>query len=246
MATGPMFERAHHRRIARVLESLDAALLRSLECWFGGGTAIAMRCGEYRESVDVDFLVSDDCGFRELRQRLRGAHDLQALSRVDRRPVEFENEARIDRYGIRTFLLVEDVRIKFEIVSEGRVAFDSPGRIDEVCGISTLTVTDLAASKLLANTDRWRDDSVFARDTIDLAMLNLPPRRLKPAVVKAAAAYSLQEVVEDMHSALEGLRGRSGWLPRCVEAMSITLPIAVVQQKLRQLEKRIAAVTKEL
>ena len=73
MANGPMFERAHHRRIGRVLESLDAALLRSYQCWFGGGTAIALRCGEFRESVDIDFLVSDPTGYRALRQRLRGA-----------------------------------------------------------------------------------------------------------------------------------------------------------------------------
>ena len=240
-----MFERAHHRRIARVLESLNAALLRSLECWFGGGTAIALRCGGHRESLDIDFLISNVDGIRELRQHLRGARDLQAITRVDRRAVAFENEARIDQYGIRCFLLVEDVRIKFEIISEGRIDFDSPGRRDEVCGIATLTEADLTASKLLANTDRWRDDSVFARDALDLAMLSLPPRRLKPALDKAAAAYSRLEIVEDLNSALEGLRSRRGWLPRCMQAMSITLPIAVVQQKLRQLEQRLAAATHE-
>ncbi len=240
-----MFERAHHRRIGRVLESLDTALLRSHQCWFGGGTAIALRCGEYRESVDIDFLVSDAAGYRELRQRLRGAHDLRALTRSDRKPVEFEREARIDQYGIRTFLQVEDVRIKFEIVSEGRIHFDTPARTDQVCGIVALTMTDLAACKLLANADRWRDDSVFARDAIDLAMLNLPPRRLKPALDKAAAAYGQAEVVDDLHAALQGLRERPGWLLRCVQALSITLPAAALQQKLRQLTRRVVAVQHE-
>lgn len=43
-----MFERARHRRIARLLECLDAELLRANHCWFGGGTAIALRCNEFR------------------------------------------------------------------------------------------------------------------------------------------------------------------------------------------------------
>ena len=243
MANGPMFERAHHRRIGRVLESLDAALLRSYQCWFGGGTAIALRCGEFRESVDIDFLVSDPTGYRALRQRLRGARDLHALMRDDRRPIELEHEARIDQYGIRAFLLVEEVRIKFEIISEGRIHFDPPLRSDQVCGIASLTRTDLATCKLLANVDRWSDDSVFARDVIDLAMLDLPPRHLKPALDKAAAAYGRAAVVDDLHAALQGLRLRPGWPLRCMQALSINLPAAQLQQKLRELVRRLVAAT---
>ena len=41
-----MFERPHHRRIARVLSALDADLLREANCLFGGGTAMALRFGE--------------------------------------------------------------------------------------------------------------------------------------------------------------------------------------------------------
>ena len=50
-----MFERPHHQRIAQVLCALNAPLLRESNCLFGGGTAIALRFGEYRESVDIDF-----------------------------------------------------------------------------------------------------------------------------------------------------------------------------------------------
>lgn len=53
-----MFKRPHHQRIAKVLEALDAAVLAGYGVFFGGGTAIALRYGEYRESVDIDFLVS--------------------------------------------------------------------------------------------------------------------------------------------------------------------------------------------
>lgn len=65
-----MFERPHHQRIALVLAALDGARLRSYGCLFGGGTCIALRFGEFRESVNIDFLVSDPAGYRELRQLL--------------------------------------------------------------------------------------------------------------------------------------------------------------------------------
>ena len=57
-ATSHMFERAHHQRIGQILSLLNADLLRAHHCYFGGGTAIALRYGEYRESVDMDFMIS--------------------------------------------------------------------------------------------------------------------------------------------------------------------------------------------
>ena len=35
-----MFEREHHRRVADVLESLDAGLLKASACLFGGGSSV--------------------------------------------------------------------------------------------------------------------------------------------------------------------------------------------------------------
>ncbi len=237
-----VFERPHHRRIARVLASLDAGMLRRHGCWFGGGTAIALRLAEFRESVDIDFLVSDAAAYRELRQRLRGAVDLAPLSRSDAAPFPLVRELRVDQYGLRGFVDVDSVAIKFEIVSEGRVTFAAPGAADEVCGVATLSWTDLATSKLLANADRWREDGVFSRDAIDLAFMALPPRRLAPALRKAMDAYGV-DVATDLRRAVETLRGRDGRLARCIAALSIRQPPALVMQKLRLLERRLAAVS---
>jgi|GEM_PF-1942809 len=44
-----MFTHPHQQRIAKVLESLDADLLKQHNCLFAGGTAIALGYGEYRE-----------------------------------------------------------------------------------------------------------------------------------------------------------------------------------------------------
>lgn len=235
-----MFERAHHRHIAQVLASLDAELLRGRQCWFGGGTAISLRMGEYRESIDIDFLVSDLEGYRELRQRLRGARTLAPLSRAGITPLPLANEWRVDQYGLRGFVEVGPRPIKFEIINEARIPLQRPAKKDVVCGVSMLSAPDLAACKLLANADRWRDDSVFARDVIDLAYLDLPPRRLAPGLRKATTAYG-PDVVRDMLRAVAALQGRQGWLARCVAALSIAEPAARVMQRLRALDRRLRA-----
>lgn len=233
-----MFERPHHRRIALALAALDGARLRELGCWFGGGTAIALRHREFRESAGIDFLVSDPDGYRQLRQQLAGARNIDALLRAGAASVALARDIRADQYGIRTALLVDGVRIKFEIIREARIALDEPARNELVCGIATLATTDLAASKLLANADRWRDDSVFSRDAIDLAMMDLPPRRLRPAIDKAAQAYG-SVVVEDMRRALDALRERPAHLERCMRTMAMAMPPAVLQQRLRMLRRRL-------
>ena len=66
-----MFNCSHHQRIAKVLETLDGDLLNHDNCFFAGGTAFALRYGEYRESVDMDFLVSEVASYRYLRNLVR-------------------------------------------------------------------------------------------------------------------------------------------------------------------------------
>lgn len=113
-----MFERVHHQRIARVLDALDGKLLRESHCLFGGGTAIALRFGEYRESVDIDFLVSDIASYRNLRQLLTGPVGFAGLLRAGAEVFTQTRELRADQYGIRTSLLLAEQPIKFEIVLE--------------------------------------------------------------------------------------------------------------------------------
>lgn len=50
---------------------LDLEELPPHHCLFGGGTAIALGYGEFRQSVGLDLLVSDRQGYRELRQLIR-------------------------------------------------------------------------------------------------------------------------------------------------------------------------------
>jgi hypothetical protein len=214
-----LFERPHHRRIASVLEALDAAALAANACLFGGGTAMALRYGEYRESVDIDFLVSEVEGYRHLRQQLTGPDGIRAITRAGH-AISQTREVRADQYGIRTMLRVDSADIKFEIVLEGRIDLEAPGPEDRQCGVSTLTPLDMATSKLLANSDRWRDDAVMSRDLIDLAMMAPPKALLKRAMAKAQGAYG-DSVTADLASAVEDLRARPHRLDQCMQAMAM-------------------------
>ncbi|WP_070249105.1 nucleotidyl transferase AbiEii/AbiGii toxin family protein [Duganella phyllosphaerae] len=207
-----MFKRPHHQRIARLLASLNADFLAQSGCYFGGGTALVLSMNEYRESVDVDFLCSSLDGYRALRNTISSASlgDILAL------PVELVRDVRADRYGIRTFVRVGGIPIKFEIVSEGRI--DIAGAIDPVLGVPTLSREDMYAEKLLANADRFGDVSVASRDAIDLAMLiehwgAVPDQ----AWAKARRAYG-QSIDTSYMTAID-LVGDQAYLASCLNKM---------------------------
>lgn len=231
-----MFKRQQHNRIAQVLYALNGRTLLEQRCLFAGGTVIAMRYGEYRESVDIDFLVSDAGCYRNLRERLTGPQGIQTIVREGVIPLTQTREMRADQYGIRTMLLVDNQPIKFEIVREGRIEIAPPSATDEVCGIATLTPLDMATSKLLANSDRWNDDGVFSRDLIDLAMMSPPLPLLRTAVSKAEQAYG-ESILRDLAKAIDALQNRNGWLERCMQVMAVSLPKAQLWQKVRALRR---------
>ena len=235
-----MFERAHHRDVALVLQSLDPQVLLGRSCYFGGGTAMALRHGEYRESVDIDFLVSDLAGYRDLRQMLGGAAGLEPLVRPGMK-VEPVREVRADQYGIRTHVRSGASVIKFEIVLEGRIQLEPPGEADFVCGLASLAPIDLAAEKLLANADRWRDDAVFSRDLIDLAMQGASRPLLEAACAKAEAAYGAS-VRASLAAAVQALRERRHRLDECMKALSMDkVSKAQLWAGIRRLERALPA-----
>jgi hypothetical protein len=198
-----MFARSRHQLIAVALGCMDAEVLRSADCLFAGGTALAMRFGEYRESVDIDFVVAEASAYRRLRETCQqGGFDAPT---VPGQRVVVAGPMRIDQYGIRTRLLVAGERVKFEVIREGRIPLDRPGRTDVVMGLATATVTDLVAMKLLANSDRWTDPTVFSRDIIDLAMVQ-PNRQVMTQAMgmeqpQAVLVHHLRRLAVSLESA---------------------------------------------
>lgn len=215
---------------------MDAALLATNHCYFGGGTAMALRYGEYRESVDIDFLVSDNDGYRALRQLMTGVGGLRTLMREDSQVLQ-SREVKADRYGLRTMVEVAGSSIRLEIVSEGRIEFDIPGQADHILGVACLTPLDMAASKLLANSDRWRDDAISSRDLIDLAMMRPGRALMKLAIEKARAAYG-DAIERDLGRAIALVSGTDGRLERCMRQMNIEIPKAELRTRINALARR--------
>lgn len=232
-----MFRRLHHQQVAEVLSSLDAPLLAEHNCWFGGGTAIVLANAEFRESVDIDFLVSDPQSYRALRQMVRD----RGLDALTTRELDLGRRPTVDGYGIRTAVLVAGVAIKLEIIHEGRIDLDTPSPDDEICGLRILTRTDQVATKLLANDDRWADTSTFSRDLIDLAMMKPHTTALKAGARKAVDAYG-KTVGESLDKAVTHLRDRPQRLDEFIRALKIDAPRAAVWQSIRDLSARCASI----
>ncbi|MFT4010728.1 MAG: nucleotidyl transferase AbiEii/AbiGii toxin family protein [Nocardioidaceae bacterium] len=223
--------------MAEVLSSLDPALLVEHNCWFGSGTAIVLANDEYRESADIDFLVSDQQSFRALRQVVRD-HGLGGLSL---RELDVPRMPRVDGYAIRASVFATGVPIKFEIVHESRIKLDVPSPEQQICGVRLLTRADQVASKLLGNDDRWADTSTFSRDLIDLAMMNPDKTELEAGADKAVEAYGTT-VGESLGKAVNYLRERPQRLDDCIRALRIDAPRVIVWRNIRELAARCTKV----
>jgi hypothetical protein len=186
---------------------MDAGFLARAECYFGGGTLLAMTLGEYRESRDIDFLCSSRDGFRSLRETVTD----RSLGAIFRQSVDLAREVRADRDGIRTFLKVGDVPIKFEIILEARI--DLEGAIDKTLGIPTLRRECVIAEKFLANADRGLDESALSRDLVDLAFIaaheGRPPLEKGMEIAEQAYGTAIRRSLRSSLDSFKGNRGRA-------------------------------------
>lgn len=176
--------RGEHQAIAAVLSLMNHDVLQWTECFFGGGTAIVLRFGEYRRSLDLDFLCASPTGYRDLRNAIIE----EGPDAIFSNEVSLLRDVKADAYGIRMLLSYRGQPIKFEIARETRIALT--GERDPVLGVPTLSIADMFAEKLLANADRCYDRAVGYRDAIDLGVLvqfhgQLP----REAVKKSEEAY---------------------------------------------------------
>lgn len=220
MATAALhrFRRPHHQRIAQLLQAFDADLLLKAECYFGGGTAIALSLNEYRESVDIDFLCSSQEGFRLLRSVIS-----TDLGPVLRSPAKQVRDVISNQYKILTFLEIDETRVKVEIIREGNTTLT--GALDPELGVPVLSRLDLWSQKLMANADRALDKSTMSRDIIDLGMMlhgwgPLP----RSAFDKAYAAYGAS-LTRGFNNAI-GVISELNHLKRSMTSMGMDLSLA--------------------
>jgi len=228
-----MYRRERHQIIASLLSTLDGELLKQHQCYFGGGTAIAMRYGEFRTSFDIDFLIADNSNFVDLKSLVRG-QGFAALIKPDFRSTVIGSDPIMDKYAIRGSMRLLTENLKFEIVVEGYLTLDEPSDEDFVNGIASLTEVDLVATKLLANSDRFSDDGTFNRDAIDLAFMEINKISKSRGYQKALSAYGA-DVERNLIKAIDNLQSNPDWLDRCMNFMEIEEPRCVVLKKLATL-----------
>jgi hypothetical protein len=143
----------------------------------------------------------------------------RSLGAVLRSPVELARDVRMDRDGIRTFLVVDGVRLKFEIVFEGRI--DLAGDVDPRLGVPTLRPEHAVAEKLLANADRGLDESTLARDLIDLAFAaaNFGRETFDDGLALAASTYGTA-VRRYLAASLDAFKSRTR-ASQCVKSLGV-------------------------
>ena len=218
---------------------MDPAFLERAQCFFGGGTQLAMSYGEFRESRDIDFLVSSQDGLRAIRETVNE----RSLGAVFKERIYLEREVRADRDSLRTFIRENETAppIKFEIIFEGRIALS--GQPDDSLGVPILSPECAIAEKLLANADRGRATEHRSRDVIDLAFTTLvladPAFLSGYELAQRPYGRSIGEALED---ALKLLELDAKYRALCVEDLVIedTKTLKKGLQRLRQLKRGAA------
>jgi hypothetical protein len=208
-------QRPHHQRVMSLLNSLSAELLDRSACYFGGGTRIVLELGEYRESLDVDFLCANQDGYRELRNEVSS----ESLGGIFAHQPTLVREVRADMYGIRTFVEVDSQPVKFEIIREARIPL--AGKYIANLPVPCLDHSSAVAEKLLANTDRGLDKSTRSRDLIDLAFMvgSWTDDEVTHGFELAEAAYGAT-VSKLLKSALE-MFGNDAYRKQCLTELEV-------------------------
>ena len=209
------FKLGHHSIILKILECLDCEVLIRGSAYFGGGTLLAFDFEEYRWSKDIDFLASVGTeGYKYLRTVVfDDGHKalFRDLSRIQ------IGRCTSDMYGIRMIVSIDDVHIKIEIIAETRFQLDPP-RYPKWSPVPCLSLNDCFTSKLLSNSDRYMDDSIEARDLIDLAVLRLQSPLPSSSIDKAEKAY---EVIRPLKKAIERFQERPNYRQECFQGLQI-------------------------
>jgi Nucleotidyl transferase AbiEii toxin, Type IV TA system len=214
LAGAPM-ERVLHQQIIAILGCLNREFLRGCRVYLGGGTLLVLRYGEYRLSQNIDLLCSSSIGYRQLRSAILTDHYSALFQNQDN--LTFSREIQANQYGVRFPVVIDGQTIRLEIVSEGRIELGEPIDLDW-CPVATLNDVDIVAEKLLANSDRWPDQSVLSRDLIDLAMLRSQGELPAEAIAKAEAAYP---VLEPLRRSIAWFQDRPEVRSRCYELLQV-------------------------
>jgi len=226
-----VFERAHHQRISAVLRCLDGPRLLKNHCLLGGGTAIVLARDEYREAIHIELC----CNSAEVYREIRRAVDAQDPGWLFREPVQMLREPNFHRHGIRLAVLLDGTPVKIEILLENRIPFAACLPEAAIEGVWSLAEEDLVATRLMANTDRYGDDSFMSRDIIDLAMLATDGILSPAGVTKARKVY--QNGIDTAFVRAKAMLLESdGRVATCMRELKMKMPPHELARRIERLE----------
>lgn len=214
------FTLGHHKAISKALFNFNSKYLADNKILFGGGTRIALELGEYRESVDIDFICPDRSSYRAVREQVTNT-TLGALVSND---FNYIREVRPDRDAVRTAIEVDGVKIKLEFVS-----FDNyqlkPASNTGLFPVPYLDQMSCFYTKLLANADRKL--SPPCKDIFDLLAMRKHWGAIpNEAVEHSATHYGLPTIVNGLTLALNDIMARPDYYRTAASGMGITDSLA--------------------
>lgn len=207
--------RERHLKIVKLLEQMDSDALQSMDCFFGGGTAVSLLTNEYRLSTDVDFMCATNSGYKELREAVFGG----SLNKLFRNgSPKLLREVRADRDGIRAIIDLEGEPLKFEIVLESRIKLDSA---HTELPVPTLSKNSLFAEKLLANADRGLDKAGLSKDMFDLIIMQHYWGSIPLEPLKTTKDIYGMTVAECYLKVFNMLKSNTSYLNDCLQQLDI-------------------------
>jgi hypothetical protein len=210
------FRRPDHRLVAEVRHAMDAQFLEHAGCFLAGGARLTLPLDEYRECRNIVFLFSARSGLRALRETVTA----DSLGALLRRPLPLARDVRADRDGVRTSIAIGGIRLKLEIVFEGRIDLD--GALDARLAVPVLDPKHAVAEKLLANADRGHDESTLSQDLVDLAFaaVHFGKPVLRAGLELAEEAYG-SAVRKHLDSASTAFRENRARASMCLAALRV-------------------------
>jgi hypothetical protein len=153
----------YHHCLRVLIGSLNAPFLAVNGCFLSGATPVIFSLDEYRTADSLVLSCFGQNGYRQLREVV--SHT--SLGPIFRQPIELARPVRADRFGIRTYVMVDSRPIHIEIYKEDRFR-PAPG-----CPTSALTLSrsDMFVERLLANADQSLGATTVSAPAVDLAIM---------------------------------------------------------------------------
>lgn len=155
----------HHRCLRTLARSLNTPFLTLNGCVLSGAAPIVLSLGEYRLAASLSLSCFTVDGYRHVREAI----SQDSLGPIFFRPIELARPVRADRFGIRTYVIVESTPIHFELVKEDR--FNRANLAGTLGTVPTLSRSDMFVERLLANADHYGGSTTISKPIVDLAMM---------------------------------------------------------------------------